>query len=199
MMTQTHLLVATAAYAKPSEYSRNAVIILGALVPDLALYTLFFYYRMGGTAPETIFDQLYWSEAWQIWMRPGNSFPLFMGLGLLGIFLAKSGGRKSTIGTLLALFSTAALLHLILDFPLHSEDAHSHFWPITHWKFNSPVSYWDDRHYGAFIRPIEYALAVLCLAVLLWRFRGRLTRLVLGMSLLLYVVVPLYFVFIHPM
>ena len=43
---------------------------------------------------------------------------------------------------LIALFS-AALVHLTLDFPLHNDDARAHFWPLTNWKFTSPVSYWD--------------------------------------------------------
>ena len=65
------------------------------------------------------------------------------------------------------------MLHLLLDFPLHNDDARAHFWPLTMWKFESPLSYWDRDHYGGVVAPLEAILA-LALCVILWL---RFTRL----------------------
>lgn len=64
----------------------------------------------------------------------------------------------------------AALLHLALDFPLHHDAGHSHFWPVSWWVFESPVSYWDVRRGATWVVPIELALA-LGSAIGLWMRR----------------------------
>jgi len=73
-------------------------------------------------------------------------------------------------------FAGAGLLHLALDFPLHNDDARAHFWPATDWRFISPVSYWDLRHFGGIIGPIEMAMSLLCLGGLWRRFKALLPR-----------------------
>ena len=66
----------------------------------------------------------------------------------------------------------AALLHIGLDFPLHHDDGRAHFWPISNWIFESPVSYWDPAHYGSILTPIEL-LVSWGVCVWLWlRFDG---------------------------
>ena len=62
----------------------------------------------------------------------------------------------------------AAMLHLVLDFGLHHDDGRAHFWPISDWIFQSPVSYWDPAHYGNWVGPIEIVLA---LAACAWKWR----------------------------
>ena len=73
-----------------------------------------------------------------------NSFVLW-GLLLVVGLMARSG-------MLIALYG-AALVHLALDFPLHNNDSRAHFWPLTNWKFISPVSYWDPKYYGHIVGP----------------------------------------------
>ena len=68
----------------------------------------------------------------------------------------------------LAVIAIAALLHLSLDFPLHADDAHRHFWPVTDWRFASPVSYWDPQAYGLIGAAIETVVA-LGATLVLWR------------------------------
>ncbi|MEL6700083.1 MAG: cobalamin biosynthesis protein CobQ, partial [Pseudomonadota bacterium] len=70
----------------------------------------------------------------------------------------------------------AALLHIALDFPFHAEDARMHFWPITDWKFISPISYWDTSQGGAVFGVIEMVLVVALTIYLIARFRGRWWR-----------------------
>jgi len=71
---------------------------------------------------------------------------------------------------------SAALLHLGLDFLLHHDDGRAHFWPISNWIFQSPVSYWDSNHYGNIVGPIEILLSLAACAYLWRRFIGRWMR-----------------------
>ena len=51
-----------------------------------------------------------------------------------------------------------------------------HFWPFSDWIYVSPLSYWDPRHYGWLIGPLE-GLLCLGLLYLLWqRFSGTFAR-----------------------
>ncbi|MFN0043423.1 MAG: hypothetical protein ACKVSF_09450, partial [Alphaproteobacteria bacterium] len=85
------------------------------------------------------------------------------------------------------------LLHIAGDFPLHIDDAHAHFWPLSDWRFRSPVSYWDARHYGQLWAPFEAALAVAMIAVLWRRYDARWVRAALALGALSYLAVPVYF------
>ena len=66
----------------------------------------------------------------------------------------------------------AALLHLLFDLPLHHDDGRAHFWPLTGWIFESPVSYWDVRHGAAWVAPIEALVGALAAITLWWRRPG---------------------------
>ncbi len=168
MNTPAHLLVGAAAFGRAGQAKVTFAALLGALMPDLSLYVL-----AGGSifllgvSPQIVFDQYYFSDSWQAIFAVDNSFVIW-GLVLgLAIWLKR--------GWLVA-FASAGLLHLALDFPLHHDDARRHFWPVSDWVFESPVSYWDSRHYGNIVGPIE-ALMCIGLCVILWRrFTGIWSR-----------------------
>lgn len=160
MNTPAHLIFGMAAFGRKDVHAVTWAAAVGALIPDLSLYLLAGVHLLVlGTEPEIVFGQMYYSEAWQRIFRVDNSF-IIWGLGLVLAFMARAPVAIALTG--------AALLHLLLDFPLHNDDARAHFWPFTNWKFISPVSYWDRNHYGQIVAPIE-ALAVLGCSVLLWR------------------------------
>ena len=176
MNTPAHLIFAAAAFARPGEKRANIAVLLGALAPDISLYvmagvSLFIL----GIPARIVFDELYYSPAWQQVFAIDNSFVLW------GFALAVALWAGSRVVTV---FCAAALLHLAFDFPLHNHDARQHFWPITDWVFVSPFSYWDSHHHGALIGWIE-TLACFGLLVVLWlRFRERVTRgLIAGVGL----------------
>ncbi len=197
MMTQTHILLAAAIYARPRAPMRTFTAIAGGLFPDLALTILFVVARLSGVSAEKIFGQLFWSERWSAIMAPGNSFVVFTVLILLGIWVSKLGGRAKAVGTLIIIFCVSALLHLVTDFFLHADDARVQFWPISDWVFHSPVSYWDVRYYGAWVQPLEILFAIGCISLLIMRFKGKFVRGVLGGVLLLYLLMPIYFYLNH--
>jgi hypothetical protein len=111
---------------------------------------------MGG---EAIFRDAYFSAPWQAVMAPFHSVPLWAG-GLLAAWILRARAA--------AAFTCSGLLHQAFDLPLHADDPHRHLWPLSDWRFNSPVSYWDPRHFGAWVQPLEIVLGA-ALVWLLWR------------------------------
>lgn len=192
MMTQTHILVAGAGFTRPGQPWRNAAALLGGFLPDAALYSLFFWARMDGISPGEIFGERYWSPAWQAAMSPGNSVFVWLAVLAAGWWLSKQE-RFTVPGIALIAMSGAALAHIALDFPLHHDDGHTHLWPLTNWKFASPVSYWDPDHYGMYVRPVEFALGIACLLVLYRRFSARWVRALCVVGIVVSLVEPLVF------
>ncbi len=173
MNTPAHVLVAAAALAKPDAPRRNIVMVLGSLIPDALIFWMVFWEgTINGRSARVIFDELYFSDFWQRFFAIPNSIPLYIAGIALGLWLRIE---------LLWVFCGAALLHVLGDLPLHHDDGHSHFWPFTMWKFESPVSYWDPGHHGNLVGALEITLC-LALAALLWRrFKGPIGRaLILG-------------------
>ena len=163
MNTPAHLLIGAAAFRNRADRIVIVAAMIGALLPDLSLYL------MAGAAlfifqipPKIVFDELYFSPAWQTVFAIDNSF--FVWGALLGLALWRQKPWAIAL-------CGAAILHLCLDFPLHHDDGRPHFWPLTGWVYESPVSYWD-RHQGAmWVAPVEAALATVA-AILLWRSRA---------------------------
>lgn len=194
MNTQTHLLLAAAVLGRRAPSSKvsgreQAAILAGALAPDLSIFALAGFGLATGMSGERMWGEAYWSEPWQTLSAVSNSVPLW-GAGLALALLAFPPPRRR----ILALFCGAALLHLAFDLPVHAEDAHRHFWPLTDWRFRSPLSYWNPDHFGRWVGAAE-ALGGLGLAAVLWRrHRGRRVRVALGLAALSYAAVPVFWI-----
>lgn len=154
MNTPAHLLIGWAAFGRKTSRGVACAALFGALAPDLSLYLL------AGTSlfllnipANIVFDELYFSPQWQTIFGIDNSFVVWGAVFGLGVYL-----RKRWVQAM----AGAALLHVGLDFPLHHDDGRAHFWPITNWVFESPVSYWDRGHHAEFVAPIEAVIAGLC-------------------------------------
>lgn len=159
MNTPAHLLIGAAAFGRPAQTKIVLAAFAGALLPDLSLYL------MAGTAlfilgipPQRVFNELYFSDAWQTVFAIDNSFIVWG--ALLGLALWKQSGWGVAL-------TGAALLHLCLDLPLHHDDGRPHFWPISWWVFESPLSYWDRDHGAGWVAPFE-AVLTLGAVVVLW-------------------------------
>ncbi|MEO0883074.1 MAG: hypothetical protein AAFY34_10105 [Pseudomonadota bacterium] len=194
MMTQTHLLVAAALFTRRDSVRRNSAVIAGALIPDAAIFILFGWAVMTGIPQETLWREVYWQDPWQTWTAAGNSIPLYLTGLLISLALIRPGDGRPRWQALPALFCLAALTHLMADIPLHNDDAHQHFWPLSDWRFYSPVSYWDRDHHAGIVAPLETLLGLVLCIVLFRRFRSLWVRGVLGISILAYLAVPLFFI-----
>ena len=76
----------------------------------------------------------------------------------------------------LALLFGSVVLHCIQDLPVHVDDGHRHFWPLSQFRFESPISYWDPGHYGNIVAPIEMGLVLLVSFYVFKRVRSRWTK-----------------------
>ncbi len=176
MLTQSHMGLAVALLGKrtrdkshgfdPSLESPNRQaqlltwVIFGAWLPDLLMFVMIAVERLNGHAMQVIFEELYYTSKWQVPLDWANSIPLFVAIAFLGYFLKWRG---------VVLMSLAALLHIFFDLPLHREDAHRHFWPLSDYQFISPVSYWDKDYNAKWWSPIEFALITWSMIVS-WKF-----------------------------
>lgn len=193
MNTQTHLLVAAALLAKPDAPQRNIALIIGALLPDFAIFILFGWAMLTGVSQGELWGRIYFSEPMLTFTAIGNSAPLYGAIALLAWVYARwrAGAPLPTL-PLLTVLGLAALSHLALDFPVHVDDAHPHFWPITEWRFRSPVSYWNNNHHAQWVSVVEL-IAALGLLTLLWRrFKARWVHAVLLLAGMAYIVVPIF-------
>lgn len=159
MNTPAHLLLGAAVFGRPSGRKVIWAAMAGALLPDLSLYLL------AGVSiavlqipPQIVFNELYFSDLWQSIFAVDNSFIVW------GALLALAIWRKADWAIAL---TGAALLHIALDFPLHHDDGRPHFWPLSDWVFESPVSYWDRGHYANMVGPVAAVVSVIS-AVVIW-------------------------------
>jgi hypothetical protein len=161
MNTIAHMVIASAALSRPASSRRNWAVLTGAILPDASMFVFFAWSRLQGWSGAETWNVQYWNEPWQTLGAVSNSFVLF------GLAFAIAFWRRRP---LLAILAVAALLHLALDFPLHADDAHRHFWPVSDWRFASPVSYWDANHNGLIGGAIETVCALAAIGLLCWRF-----------------------------
>jgi len=175
--TPAHVFLATALAAKPHSQSRNTALICGALFPDMMMFVMVAWERwVNGLSAREIFRDAYFSDFWQEIFAINNSAPIFA--------LMLAAGLALRVEWLWA-FSLAALLHVICDLPLHHDDGHPHFWPLTDWIYVSPVSYWDPRHHGVVAGIAEAGLSVALASILLRRFASLMARVAIIIWLLI--------------
>lgn len=177
MNTPTHMLIGMTAFG--SQAGRPTVAAaLGGMLPDLPAILMVLWSRwVEDRSFGEIFGTLYFSEAWQAILAPWHAVPLWA--GALGAGLAL---RSPVVQA----FAASGLLHQAVDFLLHADDPHRHFWPLTDWRFSSPVSYWDPAHYGAIVQPVELVMAVGLLVFLAVRHRSPWMRGAIGVLALTY-------------
>lgn len=212
MMTQTHFLVAAALLCRPERSARqNIAILAGAFAPDAALYTLFVWAMVTGIPQDQLWDVVYFAEPMTTFTAIFNSAPLYVAITITGIALVRPASVELAgphapdtpvgFGRFLApsytnmalLFGLAALTHLAADLPVHVEDAHPHFWPVTDWRFVSPVSYWDPRHFGGQFAIFEALLGVVLSVIVFRRFSAWWVRALTIALVIAYIAVPAFF------
>lgn len=211
MNSQTHLLVAATLFCRPGARKINTAALLGAFVPDAAIYGLWAWSKVNGIPEQTVWRELYWQQPWQTYTASGNSVFLYLIVLMLGLTVFRparpgqtalaSGGSANPDWSArvaafspVAIFALAALTHLAGDFPVHVDDAHAHLWPFSDWRFTSPISYWNPDHYGGYFSAFEALLGITLSVVLFRRFRTGWVRALCGLAILLYVAVPAYYI-----
>ncbi|MDY6941218.1 MAG: metal-dependent hydrolase [Cyanobacteriota bacterium] len=186
MNTPSHfLMTATFKKAFPRIEIVKSAFLLGSIAPDIPLYLLsiggILYYHSfrGWSLAETfrlMFDELYFHDPF--WIASHNllhsPLTLLSALGLLWRFRRRTAARKSWWFW----FFCACAFHSLVDILTHVDDGPLLFFPLdwtTRWQ--SPVSYWDPRHYGREFARFEGSLDAILTIYLVgpWVYR-RLRR-----------------------
>jgi hypothetical protein len=157
MNTPTHFLMTAALRrALPRWRMVRGAVLWGSVAPDIPLYLLtmggllYFPQVKGwtvGDAARHIFTTLYFHDP--VWISLHNC--LHSPLSLLGMLSLNTLllPRTSPWANWIRWFLLACLLHAIVDIFTHYDDGPLLFWPLNwHLRFQSPVSYWDHRHFG---------------------------------------------------
>ena len=152
MNTPAHLALSLALLGRRGRRGDWWWIGAGAILPDIMIFAR--HFGMRGEAVEIGVPALNSAVVWGA----------VLALGLLG---------RRTGAVLLA---ASALLHIAFDLPLHAGDARAHFWPLTDWRFVSPVSFWDHDHHGRIFGLLEGVLFSVSFAVIWSRLRRGWSR-----------------------
>lgn len=165
MNTPSHIIGNLALLGRSSSPHLNWPIAIGALLPDLPIF-LFYAWAKGMVqlSDAQIWSTTYFEPGWQAVFALSHSIPL----ACLGLVIAY--GLRHSVG--MALFSSM-VFHDLADLPVHHDDAHRHFYPLSDYRLISPVSYWDQDHYGAIIALLELVGVAIATIILINRGRTR--------------------------
>ena len=158
MNTPAHIIFSFAGLGRANAAVYTVPIAIGALVPDMTMMLFYAVMKVGGVPEAEIWNQHYFDPLWQGIFDITNSIPVYAALAVAGWVVS----RKA-----MALFAASALIHCVLDFFVHHDDGHRHFFPLSDYRFQSPVSYWDPAHYGNIVGILEILL-VIALSMWLW-------------------------------
>jgi hypothetical protein len=75
--------------------------------------------------------------------------------------------------------------------PVHAHDAYRHFWPLSDWRFYSPISYWETDLHARWVSLIEAAIVLISVRILWVRFPKRWARLTLAVLFIVTIAVTL--------
>jgi len=157
--TPAHAFINLLILSRNPDHGKTAIIVSGAIIPDLFLILFYAWHKWLGTEESQIWSIEYYRPLWQAGIDTLHSLPLIM-LAMLVCWKARK--------PVLLLLFTSMLLHSLGDFPLHHDDAHRHFFPFSEWRFVSPISYWDPAHYGNWASLLEIFI-VLAISIFLYR------------------------------
>ena len=153
MNTPSHAIINLAIFSHLPLPQANLAILFGSILPDLPIFGFYVWAKYLRQMPSTeIWSDTYFQPGWQNLFHSFHSFPLIF----IGWLISYVCGWQ-----IAQVIFISAFLHCVFDFPVHNDDAHRHFFPLTDYRFISPISYWDSKHYGAIGALIEL-ICVLC-------------------------------------
>lgn len=171
MRTFSHALITAAATSRLDLKRNNTVAaILGSIIPDVPLYILTLYTMLSSPSFNIGMDRMHTNyESNIFWIASHNLFHSLVILGtlsLVGLLF-----RKKVWAQLLLWFCAGATLHSVIDIFTHAGDGPCFLFPLSYYRFDSPVSYWDSSYFGRQFTIFEYTLDFLMIIFLVF---GRL-------------------------
>ncbi|NES07787.1 MAG: hypothetical protein F6K22_36365 [Okeania sp. SIO2F4] len=153
MNTPSHAIINLALLTKPQLPQANLAIVIGGILPDIPIFIFYFWAKFIARLPETkIWSEAYYQPLIQNFVAIFHSIPL----AIIGLLISYYFDWQ-----IMQVICISLVLHSLLDLPVHNDDAHRHFFPFTNYRFISPISYWDPKHYGSIVALIEILLVLL--------------------------------------
>jgi membrane-bound metal-dependent hydrolase YbcI (DUF457 family) len=158
-----------ARYGFKASPAATTASMVGAVLPDLpALVATAYYWNSRNSMPrKELVDAIYLTGPF------GRAGVLLHSAVLVGLLL----GLYWLVGLwerdrckILLWFLIGWAGHTMVDFLTHSDDARPLFWPISDWKWASPISYYDPLHYGREFFFVEHGAILLTILLLLARW-----------------------------
>lgn len=171
MNTPSHLL--TVAGLDRLLYKRwrifHTPLLIGSIAPDIPLYFLcigagLYYHYLKGWSFDRIFNHVFNDLFFNnpVWITLHNFPHSPLVLGIIILWLWPHRQQENTWQRWLFWFTWGCLLHTALDIPTHVDDGPLLFFPLNwHYRFASPISYWDERYHGATVARIEFVMDVI--------------------------------------
>lgn len=153
MNTPSHAIINLAILGQlfPSEF--NLLIAIGGILPDIPIFLFYGWAKFIAKLPERqIWSQAYYFPFIQTVVAIFHSIPL----ALIGFAIACFYQWQ-----ILQILCLSLILHSLFDLPVHRDDAHRHFFPFSNYRFISPFSYWDVKHYASIVSLVEISLVFL--------------------------------------
>ena len=149
---------------------------VGAALPDMpaGAAVVYFWGQRDSMPRRELLDAIYFTGGFgETGLALHSIIPVGILLGLYWTFRPGFDRRRILLWFLLGWAG-----HTVVDFLTHvSGDARPLFWPISDWRWASPVSYYNPLHYGREFMLVEHA-GMLAIMVVLFvrRLRGREKR-----------------------
>lgn len=158
MQTQTHALIGAYFFGRRDATLMAAGAIAG-MAPDLPMFAIVAALRTMGHSAREIFQHDYFQPWWQHINGIAHSLILWPVL-LATALVARRQWPSARLPAILLAAGAGGFAHCCIDFLCHREDAHMQLWPISNWKFVSPISYYDPEHFGVPAMAFESAIGL---------------------------------------
>ncbi|NEO36422.1 MAG: hypothetical protein F6J90_08845 [Moorea sp. SIOASIH] len=186
MNTPSHAIINLAVLNQQTQLQAALPITIGAILPDAPIFILYIWAKLIRRQPEyQIWSQTYELPFWQNLVATFHSLPL----ALCGVIISHYWGWQ-----LWEILCWSMILHSLLDLPVHNDDAHRHFFPLSNYRFISPFSYWDPKHHGHTVSTLEKLLVLVATIVSFSMIESWIGKSLLIVVNVLYLIAFLYLV-----
>ncbi|MDP5338887.1 MAG: hypothetical protein NWQ28_09975, partial [Nodularia sp. (in: cyanobacteria)] len=130
MNTPSHAILNLVIFNQQLRDQASPAILIGAVLPDVPIFVFYLLMKFVYRLPEKqIWSEVYYQPLWQGIVSTFHSLPL----AVLGVLIAHFWNWQ-----LIEIGCISMVLHSLLDFPVHNNDAHRHFFPLSNYRFISP-------------------------------------------------------------
>lgn len=171
MNTPSHAILNLFILNRQIGIQANNAIFIGAILPDVPIFVFYFVMKFIYRLPSRqIWSEVYYQPLWQAIISTFHSLPL----ALIGVLIAHFCSWR-----LIEAGFMSMVLHDLLDLPVHNHDAHRHFFPFSNYRFISPISYWDTKHYGGIVAFLEISFVLIASISLFSTMRSPVAKVLL--------------------